>query len=231
MSSRFGPTRFALGLLTLALVVGCSDEGAHAQGPADPAMKAIDAFILDSPINRKKSGWKTRLQKPPRVEFDQDKTYYWKLKTSEGDMLVRLFHESAPKHVGTTLYLTRLGFYDGTIFHRVIQGFMAQGGDPKGNGTGGPGFQYEGEFGANAQTHSKRGTLSMANAGPRTDGSQFFLTFRATPNLDGRHTVFGRIEDPESLQVLSKIESLGARSDPGRPQRPITLKQATILID
>ena len=98
MSPRFGPTRLALGLLTLALVVGCSDEGAHAQGPADPAMKALDAFILDSPINRKKSGWKTRLQKPPRVEFDQDKTYYWKLKTSEGDMLVRLFHESAPNH-------------------------------------------------------------------------------------------------------------------------------------
>ena len=236
MSSRFGQTRtgrLAFGAIALLLVLGCSEDGANAQEqpPTDPAMVALDAFILESPVNRRKSGWKTRLPKPPRVEFAPDTTYYWKLKTSEGDLRVRLFHESAPRHVGTTLYLTRLGFYDGTRFHRVIQGFMAQGGDPKGNGTGGPGFQYEGEFGPNAETHSERGTLSMANAGPRTDGSQFFLTFRATPNLDGRHTVFGRVEDPESLQTLAKIEALGAPSDPGRPQRPITLERATILID
>lgn len=236
MSFRAGAPRAfrsVLGLVALVLAVGCSDQGANAdeQAPSDPAMKAIDAFILSSPVNRRQSGWKTRLQKPPRVEFAQDKTYFWKLKTNQGTLKIRLFHESAPKHVGTTLYLTRLGFYDGTIFHRVIQGFMAQGGDPKGNGTGGPGFQYEGEFGPNAMTHDKPGTLSMANAGPRTDGSQFFLTFRATPNLDGRHTVFGRIEDAESLATLSKIEALGAMGDPGRPQRQITLERATILIE
>ncbi|MEM9176945.1 MAG: peptidylprolyl isomerase [Myxococcota bacterium] len=225
--------RSLVGLLALVVVVGCSDEGAIADEttPSDPAMRALDEFILASPINRKRSGWKSKLPKPPRVEFEPGKTYYWKLRTNQGEMKVRLFHETAPRHVGTTLYLTRLGFYDGTIFHRVIQGFMAQGGDPKGNGTGGPGFQYEGEFGPNAETHTKRGTLSMANAGPRTDGSQFFLTFRATPNLDGRHTVFGRIEDPESLATLSKIESLGAPRDPGRPSRRITLDRATIVIE
>lgn len=222
-----------LGLAALLFVVGCSDGGANAreQTPTDPAMKAIDAFILSNPVDRKQSGWKTRLQKPPRVEFAADKSYFWKLRTNQGEMKVRLFHEAAPRHVGTTLYLTRLGFYDDTIFHRVIQGFMAQGGDPKGNGTGGPGFQYEGEFGPKAMKHDKPGTLSMANAGPRTDGSQFFLTFRATPNLDGRHTVFGRIEDAESLATLSKIEALGAARDPGRPQRPITLERATIVIE
>lgn len=225
--------RFHLGLVALVLAVGCSDGGATAgeQTPSDPAMKAVDAFILANPVNRKTSGWKTRLPKPPRFEFAPDKTYFWKLKTSQGEMKIRLFHESAPRHVGTTLYLTRLGFYDGTIFHRVIQGFMAQGGDPKGNGTGGPGFQYDGEFGPNAMEHDKPGTLSMANAGPGTDGSQFFLTFRATPNLDGRHTVFGRIEDPESRAVLSKIEALGALRDPGRPQRQIRLERATIVIE
>lgn len=222
-----------LGVVALFLVLGCTDGGANAgeQPPSDPAMKAIDTFILSKPVDRKKSGWKTRLQKPPRVEFASDKTYFWKLRTNQGEMKVRLFHDTAPRHVGTTLYLTRLGFYDDTIFHRVIQGFMAQGGDPKGNGTGGPGFQYGGEFGPNAMKHDKPGTLSMANAGPRTDGSQFFLTFRATPNLDGRHTVFGRIEDAESLATLSKIEALGAARDPGRPQRPITLERATILIE
>ena len=236
MSFRAGAPRAfrpLFGLLALVLVFGCTEQGAHAdqERPSDPAMAALDEFILSNPVDRKQSGWKTRLAKPPRVEFARDKTYVWKLKTNQGEMKIRLFHDSAPKHVGTTLYLTRLGFYDGTIFHRVIQGFMAQGGDPKGNGTGGPGFQYEGEFGPNAEKHTRRGTLSMANAGPRTDGSQFFLTFRATPNLDGRHTVFGRIEDPDSLATLSKIEALGAARDPGRPQRPITLERATIVIE
>ena len=142
----------------------------------------------------------------------------------------RTHQTHAPMHVSSTLYLTRLGFYDGTRFHRVIQGFMAQGGDPKGNGSGGPGYKYGGEFHPAAK-HDQGGTLSMANAGPRTDGSQFFLTFKATPALDGRHTVFGRVEDPDSLATLKKIESLGAPRDPGRPQREIRLEQATILIE
>ena len=107
---------------------------------------------------------------------------------------------------------------------------MAQGGDPKGNGSGDPGYRYDGEYPPDGPTHDKRGTLSMANAGPRTDGSQFFLTFGPTPGLDGRHTVFGRIEDPDSLATLAAIEALGAPRDPGRPRRPITLERATILI-
>ncbi len=232
MSPLAGPLyrlRLALGLLVLALVLGCTDDGASA-ATSDPAMKALDEFILANPIDRSKRSWKGRLQKPPRVEFAAGKTYVWKLKTSEGEIKVRLFHEEAPMHVSSTLYLTRLGFYDGTRFHRVIQGFMAQGGDPKGNGTGGPGYKYGGEFHPAAK-HDQRGTLSMANAGPRTDGSQFFLTFKPTPALDGRHTVFGRVEDPDSLATLKKIESLGAARDPGRPQREIRLEQATILIE
>lgn len=215
-----------LGLTALALALGCNNEAAQ----ADPAMEAIDAFILESSIDRGHSNWKRRLPKPPQVEFADGKTYVWKLVTSEGEMRVRLMPDVAPMHVSSTLYLTRLGFYDGTKFHRVIQGFMAQGGDPVGNGSGGPGYKYGGEFDPSAK-HDRKGTLSMANAGPRTDGSQFFLTFKPTPGLDGRHTVFGRIEDPDSLATLEKIESLGAPRDPGRPKRPITLERATIVIE
>ena len=133
-------------------------------------------------------------------------------------------------HVTSFMYLTKLGFYDGLTFHRVIPEFMAQGGCPHGSGTGGPGYEYDGEFSKEAR-HDRPGLLSMANAGPGTDGSQFFLTFKPTPGLDGRHTVFGRIEDPESLAVLEKIESLGAPRDPGRPQREIRIERATILIE
>jgi len=219
----------ALFVLALVLGLGCSEEHANA-APTDPAMEAIDEFILASPVDRSNRDWKGRLKKPPRVPFAPDKTYLWKLVTSEGEIRVRLFPAEAPMHVSSTLYLTRLGFYDDTIFHRVIKGFMAQGGDPKGTGRGGPGYKYGGEFHPDMK-HDRRGTLSMANAGPRTDGSQFFLTFKPTPGLDGRHTVFGRIEDPESLAVLEKIESLGAPRDPGRPQREIRIERATILIE
>jgi cyclophilin family peptidyl-prolyl cis-trans isomerase len=113
-------------------------------------------------------------------------------------------------------------------FHRVIPGFMAQGGDPTGTGRGGPGYNYAGEFNEGAPKHDKLGTLSMANAGANTDGSQFFLTFRDTPHLNGRHTVFGRISD--GVDVLKKLEKLGS---PGRgaPREEIHIKTATIVVE
>jgi len=221
---------FILSLL-IVLILGCSDDGATAgeAAPTDSAMKALDEFILKTPVDRSAPNWKTRLKKPPLVKFDASKKYIWKLVTNQGELLINMRADVAPMHVGSTFYLTRLGFYDGIRFHRIIKGFMAQGGDPKGNGTGGPGYKYAGEFDASAK-HDTGGTLSMANAGPRTDGSQFFLTFGPTPNLDNRHTVFGKIEDPDSLAVLKKIESLGAARDPGRPTQPVLIERATIVI-
>ena len=145
-------------------------------------------------------------------------------------VLIRMFPETAPMHVGTTFYLTRLGFYDGLGFHRVIKGFMAQGGDPLGTGTGTPGFRYDGEFDAKV-THDGPGVLSMANAGPGTDGSQFFITFGPTPALNGRHTVFGKAESAESLATLRKRESRGRASDPAPPASPSVIERATILIE
>ena len=108
------------------------------------------------------------------------------------DQIVLVDSQAAPLHVTSTLYLTRLGFYDDLIFHRVITGFMAQGGDPLGNGTGDPGYEFAGAFESQLR-HDKKGLLSMANSGPNTDGSQFFFTFVPTPWLDGKHTIFGEV--------------------------------------
>ena len=155
-------------------------------------------FIESSGIDTSNDGWKTKLPAPPPLPFDSDKDYYWEIETNKGSLKIKLWPHIAPQHVSSTIYLTTLGFYDDLAFHRVIKGFMAQGGCPEGRGTGGPGFQYDGELSPEAR-HDRPGLLSMANAGPGTDGSQFFLTFVATPWLDGNHTVFGEVVEGLSL--------------------------------
>ena len=189
----------------------------------DVAIVAIDEFIQKQEVDKSKSGWKTSLNKPPQVEFDADTTYYWNLETNVGNIKVKLDPVVAPMHVSSTIYLTQLGFYDGIIFHRVIPGFMAQGGDPLGRGNGGPGYNYSGEFDAKAR-HTKGGLLSMANAGPGTDGSQFFLTFVPTPHLDGKHTIFGEVV--EGQPVLKELEKRGSGS--GTTSEPLSIKTARI---
>ena len=218
----------AILILIASLIAACSQ--ADERAPTDPAMKAIDAFIMESQISTSGTRWRTSLPKPPRVRFDPKRTYYWKLVTNKGEIRFRMLTDVAPSHVGSTFYLTRLGFYDGLSFHRILKGFMAQGGDPLGNGRGGPGYTYAGEFDESAR-HDGAGTLSMANAGPGTDGSQFFITFKATPSLDDRHTVFGKAESPQSLATIKTIESFGAARDPGRPLQPIVIERATIVIE
>jgi len=192
----------------------------------DVALASIDEFIQSQNIDKNQSGWKTRLAEPPQAEFDASKTYYWLLETNVGTIKLRLMPDEAPMHVTSTAYLTQLGFYDDVAFHRVINGFMAQGGDPLGRGTGGPGYKYDGEFGGKAR-HDKPGILSMANAGPGTDGSQFFITFVPTPHLDGKHTIFGEVV--EGMDTLQALEAAGSRN--GRPQKPLKIEQATILVE
>jgi len=185
----------------------------------------IDDFIADQSIDTSQGGWKTSLRQPPSATFDASQNYYWELETNIGNMKFKLLPQVAPMHVSSTIYLTQLGFYDGLSFHRVIDGFMAQGGDPLGRGTGGPGYQYAGEFDPTAK-HDKPGILSMANAGPGTDGSQFFLTFGATPHLDGKHTVFGELA--EGMETLRALESRGSRG--GTPSEPLVIKRAVISV-
>ncbi len=192
----------------------------------DVAIAAIDEFIEQQSIDKSGSGWKTRLKKPPQVEFDSSKTYYWLLETNVGNVKVKLYPETAPMHVSSTIYLTRLGFYDDVPFHRVIPGFMAQGGDPLGRGTGGPGYKYDGEFDPKVK-HDKPGMLSMANAGPGTDGSQFFLTFKETPWLDGRHTIFGEVV--EGKETLDELEKRGTAGQ-GRPTEKLVIQKATVEV-
>jgi peptidyl-prolyl cis-trans isomerase B (cyclophilin B) len=192
----------------------------------DASIKRMDNFIAKQAVDKTDPAWKTQLNKPPLLSFTPGKDYFWELQTSQGNITIKLLNDSAPMHVSSTIYLTNLGFYDDLTFHRVIPGFMAQGGDPTGTGAGNPGYKYDGEFNG-PLGHNSAGTLSMANAGPGTDGSQFFLTFKATPFLDGKHTVFGQVVS-DLEESLTKIETLGSRS--GRTQETVKIIKATIRV-
>jgi peptidyl-prolyl cis-trans isomerase B (cyclophilin B) len=135
---------------------------------------------------------------PPSMSIDPAKKYSATLETSTGTILVDLFANDAPKTVNNFVFLARDGFYDGTVFHRVIADFMIQGGDPTGSGRGGPGYRFEDETKNNPNKH-KAGSLSMANAGPNTNGSQFFITHVETGWLDGKHTVFGQVRSGQNV--------------------------------
>jgi peptidyl-prolyl cis-trans isomerase B (cyclophilin B) len=192
----------------------------------DPALNTIDRFITKQAVDKTNPAWKTTLSKPPLLTFTEGKDYFWELQTNQGNLTIKLFTDSAPMHASSTIYLTKLGFYDELNFHRVIPGFMAQGGDPLGNGTGNPGYKYDGEFNSDIG-HSEPGMLSMANSGPRTDGSQFFITFNATPHLDGNHTVFGKVVT-DLEDSLTKIEALGSRR--GKTREAVNIIKASIRI-
>jgi peptidyl-prolyl cis-trans isomerase B (cyclophilin B) len=129
---------------------------------------------------------------PPAMTIDVNKKYSAAFNTSRGEILCELFARDAPKTVNNFVFLAREKFYDGTVFHRVIPNFMIQGGDPTGTGSGGPGYQFADELKGNPHKHQV-GSLSMANAGPNTNGSQFFITHVVTNWLDGKHTVFGKV--------------------------------------
>lgn len=139
---------------------------------------------------------------PPAMQIDEKKKYKARVETDKGAMVIELFADKTPKTVNNFIFLAREGFYDGVIFHRVISNFMAQGGDPTGTGSGGPGYKFGDEFHPSLK-HDKQGILSMANAGPNTNGSQFFITHVPTPHLDNRHSVFGQVV--EGLDILMSI--------------------------
>jgi cyclophilin family peptidyl-prolyl cis-trans isomerase len=189
----------------------------------EPAIEQIDQQIANAKVDKSNPKWKTKLPKPEKVAFDPKRKYFALMATNKGPVKIELLPDVAPMHVTSFIYLTRLGFYDGLAFHRVITGFMAQGGCPLGTGTGGPGYQYGGEFSPSVK-HNTPGLLSMANAGPNTDGSQFFLTFVPTPWLDGKHTVYGTVV--EGLDTLSKLEAAGSES--GRTSEPLRIESVTI---
>jgi peptidyl-prolyl cis-trans isomerase B (cyclophilin B) len=135
---------------------------------------------------------------PPAMQIDPQKRYQATMETDKGTIELELYPEHAPKTVNNFAFLAGEGFYDGVTFHRVIDNFMIQGGDPTGTGRGGPGYRFEDEFSGNPLKH-ERGVISMANAGPNTNGSQFFITHSPQPHLNGRHTVFGKVIEGQDV--------------------------------
>jgi peptidyl-prolyl cis-trans isomerase B (cyclophilin B) len=193
----------------------------------DAAMTTIDQFIQEKKIDTKAEGWKTRLPMPPKADFPKDKKYFWNMTTNKGSIKIRLMQEVAPMHVSSTIYLTKLGFYDGVVFHRVIPGFMAQGGDPTGTGRGSAGYSYDGETRPDVK-HDRPGLLSMANTGmPKTDGSQFFLTFVPTPHLNNKHTIFGEVV--EGMETVRALEKCGTQG--GQTTERLLIEKATITVE
>jgi peptidyl-prolyl cis-trans isomerase B (cyclophilin B) len=159
---------------------------------------------------------------PPVMQIDPKKKYKARMETDKGTMVIELFADKTPKTVNNFVFLAREGYYDGIIFHRVIDNFMVQGGDPTGTGAGGPGYKFADEFDRSLK-HDKRGVLSMANAGPGTNGSQFFITHGPTPWLDGKHSVFGQVV--EGLDVLMSIP---ARDPNNRNAPAVKMNRVTI---
>ncbi|MFH1858612.1 MAG: peptidylprolyl isomerase [Candidatus Omnitrophota bacterium] len=148
-----------------------------------------------------------------------------RIQTTKGNIEAKLYVKEAPKTVENFLTLAHKGFYEGVLFHRVIPDFMIQTGDPTGTGAGGPGYTFADEFSPKLR-HDKPGVLSMANAGPNTNGSQFFITEVPTPRLDGRHSVFGQVT--EGMDVVHAIANV-ARDSQDKPKEPVTIEKIVIL--
>lgn len=157
----------------------------------------------------------------PEAERVGKKAYF---ETSLGNFTISLFGDKAPKTVSNFIFLAKDGFYNGLTFHRVIALFMIQGGDPAGNGTGNPGYQFEDEFDASL-TFSKPGMLAMANSGPATNGSQFFITVAPTSHLNNKHTIFGEVT--EGYSVIEKISQVAADSQ-SKPLEAVVIKKVEI---
>jgi cyclophilin family peptidyl-prolyl cis-trans isomerase len=158
----------------------------------------------------------------PEMQIDPKKKYKARMDTDKGTMVIELFADKAPKTVNNFVFLAKEGYYDGLIFHRVINDFMVQGGDPTGTGSGGPGYKFGDEFHPSLK-HDKPGMLSMANAGPGTNGSQFFITHVPTPWLDNKHSIFGQV-----VAGMDVLISIPAR-DPSRRDAPaVKIKTVTI---
>ena len=171
-----------LALLGLSLLAGCGPQ------PAEPTTVPLkeEQAMPQKAVSEKQWG------SAPKMQIDPDKVYEATVETNRGTMVLELYPQHAPKTVNNFVFLAREGFYDGLTFHRVIADFMIQGGDPTGTGAGGPGYKFEDEVQNNPLTH-ETSVISMANAGPNTNGSQFFITHSPQPHLNGLHTVFGKV--------------------------------------
>ena len=183
--------------MLLLCILGMSACTATFQATEDPQEAEEGAAAALAPADRI-----GMYSAAPDMAIDPDNEYHAIFKTEKGDMRIRLFTQDAPVTVNNFVFLARDGFYNDTHFHRVLENFMAQAGDPSGSGAGGPGYQFQDEIVASLQ-FNRAGLLAMANAGPNTNGSQFFITFAETPWLNGNHTIFGEVV--EGMDVLFSL--------------------------
>ena len=212
MENRMRPLQTLVALLTISLfaLAACGESTPEPTVAPTSTPSPTIAEVTQVEVRMLSPGDNPR---PPVGALDTSKTYTATFETDKGEFEILLFDDEAPLTVENFINLVTIGFYEGTMFHRVIPDFMAQGGDPLGTGTGGPGYQFQDEFHASRQ-HDKPGVLSMANSGPRTNGSQFFITFAPTPHLDGMHSVFGEV-----VEGLDDALNITVR-DPGTAQTP-----------
>jgi cyclophilin family peptidyl-prolyl cis-trans isomerase len=188
---------FAVVTAAMFLTAACSANKEAAEPFPTTTVGTGEANLTVPAAPSERKTW----DQPPAMQIDPAKKYEATFATEAGDIVVELFADRAPSTVNNFVFLAREGFYDDTTFHRVIPDFMAQAGDPTATGTGGPGYRFADEF--DPDLKHEPGVLSMANAGPNTNGSQFFITFAATPQLDGKHAVFGRVI--EGIDVVASI--------------------------
>jgi len=195
----------------LALAVGTSGCGrTPVVAPAEPITTPPATEELAPTEGQNAGQWDS----PPPFLIEMTKVYIARLETEKGEIVVELFADRAPITVNNFVFLARQGFYDDTSFHRVIHGFMAQGGDPTGTGTGGPGYTFQDEFDPSLR-FDQEGLLAMANSGPNTNGSQFFITYGPTPWLNGFHTIFGKVV--EGMDVLRALTPRDPQESPTTP--------------
>lgn len=195
-------------VMSVLIIILAASCGGSAPEPApEPVEKEVPTRYAEprlQMVDRDKT-----YDSPPPMIIDTSKKYTAYMETEKGTLVLELFAKDVPKTVNNFVFLANEGFYDGTTFHRVIPGFMAQGGDPTGTGRGGPGYMFEDEF--TGHKHGA-GALSMANAGPNTNGSQFFITYAPQPGLDGKHSVFGQLV--EGMDVLEKLTPRDPNQNP-----------------
>ena len=213
-------------IAVLILLVACApamEETKMLDETEDIAEEAVEIEQAEEPMEEAEKIEEEAEQMQEEVEMAGNTIV--ELETNMGVMKIQLYDDKAPKTAGNFKKLVEEGFYDGIIFHRVIKDFMIQGGDPTGTGTGGPGYQIEDEFGPGLK-HDKKGILSMANSGPNTGGSQFFILLVPTPWLDGKHAIFGVVV--EGIDILDKIGA--TETDAGdRPKQEVKIVKARVV--
>lgn len=198
------------------------DQSANPKQTASPA--PLGGVACDGAVPVDAGTKKPTFKKPPEMQIDPSKSYRVAMLTSCGEITIELFDDKSPKTVNNFLFLVKKGFYDGLTFHRIIKGFMIQGGDPKGDGTGGPGYQFEDEV-KNGLKFDQVGLLAMANSGPDTNGSQFFITAGDASHLNGKHTIFGKVTG--GMDVVNTLNALPVEGD--KPTQKAYIQSVTII--